>query len=58
MEATATNDEIKRFSIKKNDVIITKDSEDWLDIGVPALVRYEAKNLICGYHTNPHRPIP
>jgi type I restriction enzyme S subunit len=56
MEATATADEIRRFSIKIDDVIITKDSEDWLDIGVPALVKYEAKKLICGYHLAILRP--
>ena len=56
MNATASNDEIKRFKIKINDVLITKDSEDWLDIGVPALVKYEEDNLICGYHLAILRP--
>jgi type I restriction enzyme S subunit len=56
MEATASTDEIRRFSIKIDDVIITKDSEDWLDIGVPALVKYEDKKLICGYHLAILRP--
>jgi type I restriction enzyme S subunit len=32
------------------DIIITKDSEDRLDIGVPACVRETAKDLVCGYH--------
>lgn len=32
MQATATIDEIGRFKIKINDVIITKDSEDWLNM--------------------------
>ncbi len=39
MEVTATKEEISRYKIKNNDVLITKDSEDWLDIGVPALVK-------------------
>ena len=56
MEATATADEIRRFSIKIDDVIITKDSEDWLDIGVPALVKHEDEKLICGYHLAILRP--
>jgi type I restriction enzyme S subunit len=56
MEATATTDEIRRFVIKIDDVVITKDSEDWLDIGVPALVKYEEKKLICGYHLAILRP--
>lgn len=56
MNATATKDEIERFTIRFNDVIITKDSEDWLDIGVPALVKYEEENLVCGYHLAILRP--
>lgn len=50
MKSTATEDDIRKYSLKLGDVIITKDSEDWKDIGVPALVRHEEKNLICGYH--------
>lgn len=50
MRATATLDEIRKFTLKLDDVIITKDSEDWLDIGVPALVKHTEPNLICGYH--------
>ena len=57
MYATATIDEISRFKIKLNDVIITKDSEDWLDIGVPALVKFEEESLICGYHLAILRPV-
>jgi type I restriction enzyme, S subunit len=50
MEVTANQEEIERFSIQIDDVLITKDSEDWLDIGVPALVKHQEKNLLCGYH--------
>ncbi|MDA3916548.1 MAG: restriction endonuclease subunit S [Deltaproteobacteria bacterium] len=50
MQVTATGEEIIRFKIKIGDVLITKDSEDWLDIGVPSLVKYEEPNLLCGYH--------
>ena len=39
MTATASRDEIKRFQLERDDVLITKDSEAWDDIGVPALVR-------------------
>lgn len=56
MEATASKDEIKRFKISVNDVLITKDSEDWLDIGVPSLVKHEEHNLLCGYHLAILRP--
>ena len=31
-------------------VLITKDSESWDDIGVPAFVQSSAHDLICGYH--------
>ncbi len=50
MEATANIGEIKKFVLKKNDVLITKDSEDPFDIGVPALVKYTKEKLLCGYH--------
>jgi type I restriction enzyme S subunit len=50
MAATATEDERERFGLCKSDVLITKDSEQWNDIGVPALVEFEAPDLVCGYH--------
>ena len=56
MEATATQAEIARFGLTVNDVIITKDSESWDDIAVPALVRETAPDLVCGYHLALLRP--
>ncbi len=56
MRATATNEEIERFRLEKDDVLITKDSETWDDIGVPALVREAADDLIAGYHLALLRP--
>jgi type I restriction enzyme, S subunit len=50
MFATATRKEIKRCSLLKHDVVITKDSETPTDIGVPALVNEDLKNVVCGYH--------
>ncbi|MEX2244420.1 MAG: restriction endonuclease subunit S [Fimbriimonadaceae bacterium] len=50
MEATATREEIAKFRLSEGDVMITKDSEDWRDIAVPALVRSTASDLVCGYH--------
>jgi type I restriction enzyme S subunit len=50
MRASATPAEAGRFRLGRGDVLITKDSETWNDIGVPALVEYEAPDLICGYH--------
>ena len=50
MQATASDDEVARFSLIKGDLIITKDSEDPSDIGIPALVIEDAPNVVCGYH--------
>ena len=56
MTATATRDEIEAFRLRVGDVIITKDSEDWQDIGVPALVAETADDMVCGYHLAILRP--
>jgi len=56
MAATASHEEIERFRVRIGDVLITKDSEAWDDIGVPALVDYEAPDLVCGYHLAMLRP--
>ena len=56
MRATATADEIDRFRIESGDVLITKDSEAWDDIGVPAIVEYSAEDVVCGYHLALLRP--
>ena len=50
MAASASEDERIRFGLRKGDVVITKDSEQWNDIGVPSLVEFEALDLVCGYH--------
>ncbi|MGC9225394.1 MAG: hypothetical protein ACP5E2_15890, partial [Terracidiphilus sp.] len=56
MSASATKDELMRFRLRQMDVVVTKDSEDWKDIGVPSLVEYEAPDLVCGYHLAMIRP--
>jgi type I restriction enzyme S subunit len=56
MQGTATQKEIDAFRLRVGDVIITKDSEDRMDIGVPALVRSTAEDLVCGYHLTMLRP--
>ena len=56
MQATASEAEIAKFGVTVDDVIITKDSESWDDIGVPALVRETAGDLVCGYHLALLRP--
>ncbi len=50
MRATATEAEIGKFHIEVDDVVITKDSETWNDIAVPAIVSETADDLLCGYH--------
>ena len=57
MRATASKNEIKIFRVRRSDVLITKDSEDWRDIGIPAWVSDEAPDLVCGYHLAILRPI-
>ena len=56
MAATASRDEIERFRLESGDVLITKDSETWDDIGVPALVAESAHDLLSGYHLALLRP--
>ena len=56
MTATATDREIAKCSLTKGDVVITKDSEKYDDIGVPALVRADVSNLVCAYHLAILRP--
>lgn len=56
MSATASEAEINRFRLRESDVVVTKDSEDWREIGVPAYVAGEAEDLICGYHLAILRP--
>ena len=50
MQATATEAEIEKFQLRVADVIITKDSESWDDIAIPALVTETADDMVCGYH--------
>lgn len=50
MHATADEAELKKFRLRKGDVLITKDSEEWNDIAVPAFVPQDFDNVLCGYH--------
>ena len=50
MEATASDAEIAAFTLKQGDVLMTKDSEDPSDIGIPALVANDMPGVVCGYH--------
>ena len=57
MEATATEAQVERFSLRLGDVVITKDSESPDDIGVPALIAESIPELVCGYHLTILRPV-
>ncbi|MYF78880.1 MAG: restriction endonuclease subunit S [Chloroflexi bacterium] len=56
MNATASWNEIERFRLEPGDVLITKDSEAWDDIGIPSLVVESAHDLLAGYHLALLRP--
>ena len=53
---SATLRQIERCQIENGDVLITKDSETWNDIGVPTLAVKPAVNIVCGYHLALLRP--
>ncbi len=57
MKATALPREIEKFSLQKGDVLLTKDSESWDDIAVPAFIADEMENVLCGYHLAHVRPL-
>lgn len=50
MAATASVNNIKRFSLKKGYVAFTKDSETRDDIGIPAYIADDLDNTVLGYH--------
>ena len=56
MKATATDREIRNCRLEPGDVVITKDSETADDIGVPAIVSDDVRDLVCGYHLAILRP--
>ena len=56
MPATATKEQLHRFSLQSGDVLITKDSETWMDIAVPAVVSEDLPGVLCGYHLAHIRP--
>lgn len=56
MDATATQSQIDRFSLRRGDVVITKDSESPDDIAIPALVDADLDGVLCGYHLALIRP--
>ncbi|MBS1138751.1 MAG: hypothetical protein H6R13_204 [Proteobacteria bacterium] len=56
MVATASDAQIARFTLCADDVIVTKDSEEPTDIGIPAYVPEALPGVVCGYHLALLRP--
>lgn len=57
MKATAAKNQIEKFQLQPSDVLITKDSETWHDIGVPAFVEDSEEEIVSGYHLALLRPL-
>jgi type I restriction enzyme S subunit len=57
MPATATAEQIDRFTLLAGDTIITKDSEEADDIAISAYVPESLQGVICGYHLSIIRPL-
>jgi len=56
MKSTASKFEIKKYVLKNDDVIITKDSETPDDIASAAFIDNLKKRVLCGYHLAIIRP--
>lgn len=56
MEATASDEQVCKFTLRAGDTIFTKDSETADDIGVAALVPMDIPGVVCGYHLSIARP--
>jgi type I restriction enzyme S subunit len=56
MEASADEREIRKFQIRRGDVLATKDSEAADDIAISSLVAEDLPGVLCGYHLAMIRP--
>lgn len=56
MLATATADQVAKFTLRADDTIITKDSETADDIASAAYVPVDMPGVVCGYHLSMIRP--
>ena len=56
MSATASTDEVNRFSVRAGEVVLTKDSESPTDIGIAAFVPETLPGVVYGYHLSVLRP--
>lgn len=56
MVSTASDSDIKKFTLSKGDVVLTKDSETPEEIAFAAVIDEDIDNLVCGYHLAVLRP--
>jgi type I restriction enzyme, S subunit len=56
MAATASPEQIDKFTLRAGDTIITKDSETADDIAIAAYVPEDLPGVVCGYHLAMVRP--
>ena len=56
MSATASPEQIEKFTLRAGDTIVTKDSETADDIAVAAYVPGDLPGVVCGYHLSVIRP--
>lgn len=56
MDSTASDADIRKFTLNKGDVVLTKDSETPEEIAIAAVVYEQIDNLVCGYHLAVLRP--
>jgi type I restriction enzyme S subunit len=56
MAATASEEQVARFTLRAGDTIITKDSETADDIAIAAYVPEDLPGVVCGYHLSMVRP--
>ena len=57
MEATASAEQVSRFTVRAGDVAITKDSETPDDIGRPSYVPEDLPGVVYGYHLAIYQPL-
>ena len=58
MVATASPEQVAKFTLRAGDTIITKDSETPEDIASAAHVPVDMPGVVCGYHLSIVRPHP
>ena len=56
MVSTASESDIKKFTLNRGDVVLTKDSETPEEIAFAAVIDEQIENLVCGYHLAVLRP--